>query len=183
MTVEQWSDNVLLGELADDPQFTDDLTSAIESCTAQPRTDVLLTFTNVNYLNSSNIAKLLKLRKLVMIHNAADIDCYEEVGRGAYGDVAVGLREQGAGSSWARLYGELAQDFPGFVDLLADVGDQSRPNTGVDSTDPAEPSPSRHGRVLRAYQRYLRTGSQRDRLLLIRCGHLPPGREDLKWWQ
>ncbi len=69
MTVEQWSDNVLLGELADDPQFTDDLTSAIESCTAQPRTDVLLTFTNVNYLNSSNIAKLLKLRKLVMITN------------------------------------------------------------------------------------------------------------------
>ena len=69
MTVEQWSDNVLLGELADDPQFTDDLASAIEMCTAQPRTDVLLTFTNVNYLNSSNIAKLLKLRKLVMITN------------------------------------------------------------------------------------------------------------------
>lgn len=69
MTVEQWSDNVLLGELADDPQFTDDLASAIETCTAQPRTDVLLTFTNVNYLNSSNIAKLLKLRKLVMITN------------------------------------------------------------------------------------------------------------------
>lgn len=69
MTVEQWSDNVLLGELADDPQFTDDLTSAIETCTEQPRTDVLLTFTNVNYLNSSNIAKLLKLRKLVMITN------------------------------------------------------------------------------------------------------------------
>ena len=69
MTVEQWSDNVLLGELADDPQFTDDVTSAIETCTEQPRTDVLLTFTNVNYLNSSNIAKLLKLRKLVMITN------------------------------------------------------------------------------------------------------------------
>ena len=69
MTVEQWSDNVLLGELADDPQFTDDLASAIETCTAQPRTDVLMTFTNVNYLNSSNIAKLLKLRKLVMITN------------------------------------------------------------------------------------------------------------------
>ena len=45
------------------------MTSAIETCTEQPRTDVLLTFTNVNYLNSSNIAKLLKLRKLVMITN------------------------------------------------------------------------------------------------------------------
>ena len=69
MAVEQWSDNVLLGELADDPQFTDDLTAAVETCTAKPGTDVLMNFSNVNYLNSSNIARLLKLRKLVMITN------------------------------------------------------------------------------------------------------------------
>jgi anti-anti-sigma factor len=69
MPIEQWSDNVLLAELADDPQFTDDLTAAIEQCTKQPGTDVLLNFAGVNYLNSSNIAKLLKLRKLVVIGN------------------------------------------------------------------------------------------------------------------
>ncbi len=69
MAVENWSDNVLLGELADDPQFTDDLAAAVETCTAKPGTDVLMNFSNVNYLNSSNIARLLKLRKLVMITN------------------------------------------------------------------------------------------------------------------
>jgi len=69
MPFEQWSDTVILAELADDPQFTDDLTAIIEQCTENTRLDVLLNFANVNYLNSSNIAKLLKLRKLVTSTN------------------------------------------------------------------------------------------------------------------
>jgi anti-anti-sigma factor len=69
MTVQQWSDTVLLAELTDDPQFTDDLTAILEQCTENTRLDVLLNFANVNYLNSSNIAKLLKLRKLVTVTN------------------------------------------------------------------------------------------------------------------
>jgi anti-anti-sigma factor len=67
MAFEQWSENVLLGELSDDPQFTDDLTAIIEHCTDNTRTDVLLDFAGVNHLNSSNIAKLLKLRQLVTV--------------------------------------------------------------------------------------------------------------------
>lgn len=69
MSVEQWSETVLLGELADDPQYADDLTAIIEQCTNNAQLDVLLNFAQVNYLNSSNIAKLLKLRKLVTITN------------------------------------------------------------------------------------------------------------------
>lgn len=69
MSVEQWSDSILIAELGDDPQFTDDLNALIEQCTANPQTDVLLNFQNVTYLNSSNIAKILKLRKLVAITN------------------------------------------------------------------------------------------------------------------
>ncbi len=69
MAFEQWSENLLVGELSDDPQFTDDLTAIIEHCTDNTRTDVLLDFSNVSHLNSSNIAKLLKLRKLSMISN------------------------------------------------------------------------------------------------------------------
>ena len=41
----------------------------IEQCTENPKHDVVLNFSAVNYLNSSNIAKLLKLRKLVAITN------------------------------------------------------------------------------------------------------------------
>lgn len=69
MPLQQWSDTVLLAELADDPQFTDDLTAIIEQCTENTRLDVLLNLANVGYLNSSNIAKLLKLRKLVAVTN------------------------------------------------------------------------------------------------------------------
>jgi len=69
MSIEQWSDTILLAELADDPQLTDDLVAIIDQCTRDPRQDVLLNFAGVTYLNSSNIAKLLKLRKLVTITN------------------------------------------------------------------------------------------------------------------
>lgn len=69
MSVEQWSDTILLAELSDDPQFSDDLAAVIEHCTEDPRLDALLNLGGVNYVNSSNIAKLLKLRKLVTITN------------------------------------------------------------------------------------------------------------------
>ncbi|GMU83101.1 MAG: STAS domain-containing protein [Phycisphaerales bacterium] len=70
MPVENWSETVVLGELGDDPQYTDDLSAIIEQCTANPNLDVLLNFSAITYLNSSNIAKLLKLRKLVTITNS-----------------------------------------------------------------------------------------------------------------
>ena len=69
MAVENWSETVLLGELGSDPQYTDDLNAIIEQCTGNTQTDVLLNFAQVDYLNSSNIAKLLKLRKLVSVTN------------------------------------------------------------------------------------------------------------------
>lgn len=69
MAVEQWSDTIVLGELQDDPQFTDDLQAIIDQCTDNNRLNVLLNLSGVSYLNSSNIAKLLKLRKLLTITN------------------------------------------------------------------------------------------------------------------
>ena len=69
MAVENWSETVVLGNLADDPQYTEDLVAILDQCTANRQLDVLLNFAEVTYLNSSNIAKLLKLRKLVTINN------------------------------------------------------------------------------------------------------------------
>jgi anti-anti-sigma factor len=69
MSVEQWSETVILAELSDDPQFSDDMTQVIDQCTSSPRSDVLLNFQGVNHLNSSNLAKLLRLRKLIVINN------------------------------------------------------------------------------------------------------------------
>ncbi len=69
MAVQQWSDTVILAELQDDPQYTDDLAAVIEQCRKDTRQDVLLNMSELSYLNSSNIAQLLKLRKLVTITN------------------------------------------------------------------------------------------------------------------
>jgi anti-anti-sigma factor len=67
MPIQNWSDDVLLVELSDDPQFTDDLTALLETVEKHNIYDVVLNFQNVNFLNSSNIAKLLKLRKQVAV--------------------------------------------------------------------------------------------------------------------
>ncbi len=64
MPIENWSDDVLLVELANDPQFSDDLTALLEAVEHRSDLDIVLNFQNVTFLNSSNIAKLLKLRKI-----------------------------------------------------------------------------------------------------------------------
>ncbi len=69
MSIQQWSENIVLAKLENDPQFTDDLNNLLEIIEQGNITDVILDFSDVEFLNSSNIAKLLKLRKLVTITN------------------------------------------------------------------------------------------------------------------
>lgn len=104
-----------------------------------------------------------------LARKVVDIDYYQQIGRTAYGDVATGLSNCGTTRGWTGLYRELAGRFGDFVDVLAEVGDQSRPKRPQD--------------LLRLYERYLLTGSERDRQKLIQSGHEPPRQRDLKWWQ
>ena len=69
MSMQQWSEHIVLVELQDDPAFSDDLVALTEQVEKDPKLDVLLNFANVNYLNSSNLARLLRLRKVVTITN------------------------------------------------------------------------------------------------------------------
>ncbi len=69
MSVELWSDRVLLAELENDPGFSDDTAALIEQCEANPHLNALLNFSAVTFLNSSNISALLKLRKIVKASN------------------------------------------------------------------------------------------------------------------
>jgi anti-anti-sigma factor len=62
MPVQEWSDDILVVELNDDPQFSDDMTAAVEAAESSPR-HVVLNMSTVGFINSSNIAKLLRLRK------------------------------------------------------------------------------------------------------------------------
>ena len=105
MPIQNWSDDVLLVELSDDPQFSDDMTALLESIEASGPRNVVLDFKSVTFLNSSNIAKLLKLRKLVVVnqHRKLKLCCVSTHVWGVflvtgldkifdvYDDVAIGL--------------------------------------------------------------------------------------------
>ena len=62
MSIQKWSDDITVGELGDDPLFSDDLVSLLETTQRQP-VDLVLNFAAVSFINSSNVAKLLRLRK------------------------------------------------------------------------------------------------------------------------
>lgn len=65
MAIQDWSERIFVVDLHDDPQFTDDLNALQDLVDKRNGVDVLLNFADVNFLNSSNIARLLKLRKVM----------------------------------------------------------------------------------------------------------------------
>ncbi len=65
MSIKDWSENIILAELQDDPQFSDDLNALQDLVERRRNCHVVMDFRSVSFLNSSNIAKLLKLRKVM----------------------------------------------------------------------------------------------------------------------
>ena len=74
MAIQDWSDEITVVDLGDDPLFTDELTSLIERLEDKP-TDVAINFAAVSFMNSSNIAKLLRLRKTMLAINHKLVMC------------------------------------------------------------------------------------------------------------
>lgn len=74
MPIEKWSDKVNVLHLADDPQFSEDVT-ALELQVASKPTDAVLDFSAVHFMNSSNIARLLKLRKQMIMRDRRLVVC------------------------------------------------------------------------------------------------------------
>lgn len=64
MAIQNWSEDILLVELENEPQFSDDLTTLIEEVNSKPH-HAVLNFSRITYLNSSSIAKLIQARKAV----------------------------------------------------------------------------------------------------------------------
>ncbi len=65
MTTQDWSEKIIVVDLADDPELTEQLTELSERLQSEHK-DVILNFAGVNFLNSSNISRLLKLRKQLL---------------------------------------------------------------------------------------------------------------------
>jgi anti-anti-sigma factor len=62
MAVERWSDSVVVVRLGDNAQMAEDL-EALDQATHQRRLDAVVDFSGVKMLNSSNLAKLIKIRR------------------------------------------------------------------------------------------------------------------------
>ena len=69
MPIQNWSENIVVADLQNDPLCTDDLNALIEQFNEKKDMDLVVDFSGVNYLNSSNIAKLLKLRKMIVLNH------------------------------------------------------------------------------------------------------------------
>ncbi len=87
MSIDRWSDNVLVVELQDDPSFSDDLNALFEQVDEDKHSAVILKFAGVTFLNSSNIAKLLKLRKKLISDQRKLVLC--EINTNVWGLILV----------------------------------------------------------------------------------------------
>ncbi len=65
MAIQEWSETIRVAQLNDDPSFTEDL-SALEEDLQDKPTHVVLNFAAVGFINSSNVARLLRLRKKML---------------------------------------------------------------------------------------------------------------------
>jgi anti-anti-sigma factor len=64
MPIEKWSDQISIARLASDTHFSDEV-QTLEEQASNGDGDVVLDLSAVRYINSSHIARLLKLRKLM----------------------------------------------------------------------------------------------------------------------
>ncbi|MGV6814017.1 MAG: STAS domain-containing protein [Phycisphaerales bacterium] len=74
-----WSDNIVIANLADEPALSDELSMICERIEeakpGDPVPHAILEFHEVSYVNSSNIAQLLRLRKNLEAHSRQLILC------------------------------------------------------------------------------------------------------------
>lgn len=82
-----------------------------------------------------------------------DVDYYVSMGEYAYGSLSRADRDAHV------VFGELSRRFVVFMDVLADISEQTGASSGVD--------------VLRLYKKWLKTGSLRDARRLLARGILP----------
>ncbi|MEO1583546.1 MAG: STAS domain-containing protein [Planctomycetota bacterium] len=64
-----WSDDIVMVDLGDDPQLTDELAAVIDRIAESPADrvpHVVLNMGHVGYIKSSNLAQLIRLRKLMI---------------------------------------------------------------------------------------------------------------------
>lgn len=65
MGIQNWSENIILVDLPQEPQMRDELKTVTEIVRDRGDCDVALDFSSVDIVTSSSLSALLKLRKLL----------------------------------------------------------------------------------------------------------------------
>ncbi len=94
-----------------------------------------------------------------LAHKLVDLDYYINMGGTAYGSLSDEIRGTARGRALADVYCELARKFQIVVDVLNEVRDCARCSSDID--------------LLRTYEVWLRTGSERAARLLRKNGVVP----------
>jgi len=94
-----------------------------------------------------------------LAHKLVDLDYYICMGGNAYGSLSDEIRGTARGRAFGSVYRELARKFQILVDVLNEVRESTRRSSDVD--------------LLRAYEIWRKTGSQRAASLLRQNGVVP----------
>ena len=94
-----------------------------------------------------------------LAHKLVDLDYYIYMGGSAYGSLSDEVRGTPRGRALAGVYAELAAKFQIVVDVLNDVRESTRQSSDID--------------LVRTYEVWLKTGSQRAAALLRQNGVVP----------
>ncbi len=65
MGIQDWSEDVILVDLPQEPEMGDELKTVTEMVRDRGNCEVVVDFSNVDIITSSSLSKLLKLRKLL----------------------------------------------------------------------------------------------------------------------
>jgi hypothetical protein len=90
---------------------------------------------------------------------AVDVDYYVHMGGGAYRSLSTGMRGTARGRALGSVFSELADKFQDMVDVLNEMRESARVDSDAD--------------VLRLYELWVKTGSQRAARLLRAMGVHP----------
>lgn len=128
------------------------LSDSLEASTLQQRTFGLQRLGDVALFISGFFAESLQ-------RSAVDIDYYINMGGGAYRSLSLHVRGTMRGEAFGNVFAELAEKFQPIVDVLNEVREAAHSTSDAD--------------ILRLYEIWLKTGSQRASRLLRKLGVHP----------
>ena len=72
MPIQEWSDQIWVVQLGDEPAFSDELRPLIDGLLSRETTpSIVVDLSDVAQINSSNLSQLLRLRKTMTEHDAS----------------------------------------------------------------------------------------------------------------